>query len=416
VLILFSNLKPTAMTQKKVFFFFCFLLFVVSGSAQKIDKSKTSTTSTVSAKDIENLPFSRGINNFIIQQNFGYSRSKPEDGDSHTRGIGLNINYNRFIVDGVAIGAELDVASFRSELSNIDVIKNSNNMIYGNAIYGNSFGGTINLYGKASVGFGQSKSSYTSGPTNKEDLFGYRFEIGSPIHLYKDGGNYFTPFIRYNHLQQKDEGVKFIDNKFSFGFQYQNYSPCSGYQCDSHKDRRLSKNMYEQGRSFIGYSSMADYGFGKSKFESGNLSQETDISGGSFNLEYGYYVTRDIALGAGLSWNGSTDDDGNNKTTDSELSFMPMITLNAPTKNCFENFYLQAGYGFGFEKTKQGSNEDKYNTSNLCINIGFNHFFGKHIAFTPKIGYEWETFKNTDTNIKNKQSGIEFGLGCSLHW
>jgi len=93
-----------------------------------------------------------------------------------------------------------------------------------------------------------------------------------------------------------------------------------------------------------------------------------------------------------------------------------MFTLNEQGKDCFENLYLQAGYGFGFDKDKIGSTEYKYNTTNLSINLGFNHFFGKHIAFTPKIGYESETFKNTDTDVKNKQSGIGFGLGCSLHW
>jgi hypothetical protein len=172
--------------------------------------------------------------------------------------------------------------------------------------------------------------------------------------------------------------------------------------------------MYDQGRSFIGYTSMGDYGFGNTKSEPGN--SESDISGGSFNLEYGHYIARDIALGAGLSWNGSSEKDNYSKTTSSSLSFMPMITLNAPTKNCFENFYLQAGYAFGFDKDKTGSTEYKYNTTNLCINLGFNHFFGKHIAFTPKIGYESETFKDTNTNAKNKQSGIEFGIGGSLHW
>jgi hypothetical protein len=412
----FLNLKPIAMTPKKLLSFYCLLLFSICSLAQG-DKGKVpASTTTISAKDIEKLPFSKGINNFTIRQNFGYSRTKPEDSDDYTRGIGLSLDYNRFIVDGFAVGADINLSSFKSEINNIDVIKSSSVMVYGNAIYGNSFSGAINLYGKASVGFGQSKFSSTGNPTDKEDLFGYRFEVGSPIHLYNDGGNYITPFIRYNYIQQKEGSVKFSDNEFSLGFQFQNYSPCSGYQCDCNHGRRFSGNMYEQGSSFIGYTSMGDYGFGKSKFESGSFSDETDISGGSFNLEYGYFVSRDIALGAGFSWNGSSEDDGSGKTTESDFSFMPMITLHAPTKDCFENFFLQGGYGFGSEKIKTGTSEIKYNTTNLCINLGFNHFFGRHIAFTPRIGYEWETFKNTTTNIKDKQSGFEFGFGGTLYW
>jgi Outer membrane protein beta-barrel domain/TonB-dependent Receptor Plug Domain len=412
--IFISNLKPTAMTQKKIAYFFYLLLFVVSGSAQIIDKDIPTSTTTISAKEIEKLPFSRGINNFNIQQNFGYNRTKPENSDNHSRQIGLNLDYNRFIVDGFAVGAELDLSSIRTEINNIDVVKSTEVMLYGNAIYGHTFSSGLNLYGKASVGFGSSKTKYTNFPTDESDLFGYKLEIGSPIHLFNGGGNYITPFISYNFLQQKDDGAKYKVNGFDFGFRFENYSPCSAYQCDCKRDRRLSKNMYEQGRSLIGYTSTGDYGFGSTKSEPGN--NETDISGGSFNLEYGYYITRDIALGAGLSWSGSTEKDDFGKTTSSALSLMPMITLNAPTKDCFENFFLQAGYGFGFDKTKIGSTEYKYNTSNLCINLGFNHFFGKYLAFTPKIGHEWETFKNTDTNAKNKQSGFEFGFGCSLHF
>jgi Outer membrane protein beta-barrel domain len=412
--ILFSNLKPTAMTQKKVLFFSCILLFVVSGSSQVIDKETPSNVSIVSKEDFERLPFSKGINNFTIQQNFGFTRTKPENSDNHSRQIGLNLDYNRFIVDGFAVGAQLDFSSLRTEISNIDVIKSTEVMLYGNATYGHTFSGGLNLYGKASVGFGSSKSTYTSFPTDKSDLFGYKLEIGSPIHLFNGGGNYITPFVSYNFLQQKDDGAKYKVNGFDFGFRFENYSPCSAYQCDCKKGRRLSANMYDQGRSFIGYTSMGDFGFGNTKSEPGN--NETDVSGGSFNLEYGYYISRDIALGAGLSWDGSSEKDDFGKTTNSALSFMPMITLNAPTKDCFENFFLQGGYGFGFDKTKIGSTEYKYNTTNLCINIGFNHFLGKYLAFTPKIGYESETFKNTDTNAKNRQSGFEFGFGGSLRF
>jgi len=100
------------MIQKKVSFFFCLLLFVVSGSAQITDKDKASPTTTVSAKELEKVsPFSRGINNFIIQQNFGYRTLKPENSDNNTRRIDLNLDYNRFVVDSFAIGAALHLSS-----------------------------------------------------------------------------------------------------------------------------------------------------------------------------------------------------------------------------------------------------------------------------------------------------------------
>jgi hypothetical protein len=93
-----------------------------------------------------------------------------------------------------------------------------------------------------------------------------------------------------------------------------------------------------------------------------------------------------------------------------------MITANLPADNCWNNLFLQVGYGFGSQKNSSGPSDNKYSLSNYCVNLGFNDFFGRHIAFTPKIGYEWETSKNEDTDIKNKWSGLEFGLGASLRF
>ena len=393
------------------------MLLAISSEAQVTDKQTTSSVSAVSAKDLEKLPFSKGINNFTIQQNFGFSHRKLGSSDNNTSRIDVKLDYNRFIMDGFALGAGIDFFSEKTEFGTAD-IKNTEVLFSGNAIYGHTFNGNFNLYGKASVGFGSGKAIYTGTPatTIKGDFFAYSLEAGSPIHFCKDGGNYITPFIRYSHRQHKENGDENSKNQFSLGFAFQNYSACSGYQCDCKKGRTLSANMYEQGRSFIGYTSMGNYGFGKVKTDFGSFSNETDISGGEFDLEYGYYVTRDIALGAGLSWSNSSEGEGPGKYTESKFSFMPMITLNAPSKDCLENLFLEAGYGFGVEKFESGSSENKFNTTNLSINFGYNLFFGKHLAFTPKIGYESETFKHTENNVKTRQSGFEFGFGCSLHW
>jgi hypothetical protein len=405
------------MTQKKLLFFFCILLFVINSSAQG-DKDKASPVATISAEELDKLPFSQGVNNFTVKQNFNFTRIKPEDSDNNTRTFGLSVDYNRFVIDGLAIGANIDFSSLRSEIGSIDVVKSTSFALYGNVIYGRTFESGFNLYGKASVGFGTQKTSSTSFATSKDDLFGYRFEIGAPIHLFKDGGNYITPFIRYNSLKQTDDedDDEYTVNEFSLGFQFQNYSPWSAHKCDCNHGRGFSGGMYDQGRSFIGYTSMGEFGFGNTKFESGSFTDETDISGGSFNLEYGYYISKDIALGAGISWSSETEKDDAGKVSESAFSFMPMITLNAPAKNCLENLFLQGGYGFGSEKTEIGSTEYKYSTSNLNLSLGFNHFFGKHIALTPKIGYLGQTFKNKDTDVKDRQSGFQVGIGARLIW
>ena len=320
---------------------------VVISLAQKplTEKTSTTTTSAINSKSVEQLPFSRNFNESTIQKNIGYTRIKDDNSDNHTSNVNLDIDYNRFIIDHLGIGVELNLASSKYEAGNGST-KNNDWMAYGNIIYGNTFNNNFNLYGKLSIGFGNDKSTYLA-TTNKEDLFGYKLEIGSPVHLFDGGGNYITPYIGYNVLQRKDGGAKYTDNEFLFGFRFQNYSPCNAYACDCHHNRNFSRGAYEEGRSFIGYSSMGDFGFGKSKYDFGNVNTDDDVSGGLFNLEYGYYFIPNLAIGAGVNWNSQTTKSGNTKYTSSELVFMPMITANLPTDNCWNNLFLQGGYGFG---------------------------------------------------------------------
>jgi hypothetical protein len=93
-----------------------------------------------------------------------------------------------------------------------------------------------------------------------------------------------------------------------------------------------------------------------------------------------------------------------------------MITINAPSKNCLRNLFLEGGYGFGTEKFTSGSTTNKDKLTSFCVNLGYNDFFSNHLSFTPKIGYEWRTFKDDNTNIKTKEHGLEIGLGVGIHW
>jgi len=390
----------------------CSLLIGVLGSAQ-VPLVQTSTNTNVSSEEIAKLPFTRNFNEFTIQRNFNYTRTKPDNSDDHSTNIDLKLDYNRFVVDHVGLGVEVNLSSFKAEYGN-STSKTVDWIAYGNLIYGTSFD-NFNLYGKLSVGVGKSTDKYGS-TTTKDDLFGYKFEVGSPVHLFNDGGNYITPFIGYDFLQRKSSNVKFTDNFFELGFRFENYSPCSAYSCDCHHGRSFSRGAYDQGRSFIGYSSMGDIGFGKSKYKMGSNSVENDLSGGLFNLEYGYYVIPNLALGAGLSWDYQKQESGSTDYKSSSLLFRPMITANLPVDNCWNNLFLQGGYGFGVEKNTSGSNDQKSNLTNYGVYLGFNDFFGKHIAFTPKIGYEWATSKEDNTDIKEKSSGFEFGLGATLRF
>lgn len=405
------------MLPKKLLLLFCFLSFAILNQAQKtptVDKQQTNMVSTISSETIERSPFTRNFNEFTIQQNFDFSRLKPENSNGHTSNVNLNIDYNRFIVDHFALGVQFQESFSKTEMLNY-TYKNNNWMAYGNIIYGTTFTNSFNLYGKASLGFGQSKNDYSS-TTTKNDLFGYKLEIGSPIHLFSNGGNYFTPFIVYQFQQKKTDAGKYTNNDFRLGFRFENYSPCSEYECDCRHNRIFSGNMYDRGRSFIGYSSMGDFGFGNSKYIYNGNENKTDLCSDWLDLEYGYYFIPNLAIGAGMRWNSQTQKTGGSKYTNSELLFTPMLTANLPAKNSWNNLFVQGGYGFGYEKSSSGSGNQKNNLSNYCLNLGFNDFFGKHLAFTPKIGYDWQSSKNTTTNVKTQWSGPEFSMGVSLHF
>lgn len=406
------------MLPKQVLFTAYALSVGIISIAQKVptvDRSKTTTSTTVDAKSIEQLPFSRNFNEFTIRENLSYQHTKPDEGDSHTNTFNLNIDYNRFVIDHLALGVQLDLSTSKYESGNT-FSKSTNWMLYGDVMYGTTFNSNFNLYGKVSVGFGTDKFSATNTTSPKENQFGYKLEIGSPIHMFDDGGNYITPYIGYNYLQQKNSFGKTSDNEFSLGLKFQNYAPCGAYQCDCHHARTFSRGTYDAGRSFIGYSSWGNIDFGKSKFDYNNFNSENDIFDGSLSLEYGYYFIPNLAIGAGIDWSSQTNGSGNSKTTNSLFRLMPMITGNLPTDDCWNNLFLQAGYGFGFEKSSSGTNDQKTNITNYGVYVGFNDYFGKHLAFTPKIGYDWETFKNPTTDVKSKFSGFELGLGCSLHF
>jgi hypothetical protein len=401
------------MSPKQLSFVYCFLLIAVFSAAQRPIVETSTPVIKISSEDLEKLPFSKSFNEFTVQRNFNYMRTKPDNSDDHTANIDLKVDYNRFVVDHVGLGVEMNLSSLKEEFGN-STSKTVDWILYGNLIYGTSFD-NFNLYGKLSVGVGKSTDKFNSTIT-KDDLLGYKFEIGSPVHLFDDGGNYITPFIGYDFLQRKSSNIKFTDNGFQLGFRFENYSPCSAYSCDCHHGRSFSRGAYDQGRSFIGYSSMGDFGFGKTKYKVGNNSTKNDLSGGSLNLEYGYYIIPNLAVGAGLSWDYQKQESTGSDYKSSSLLFTPMITANLPSDNCWNNLFLQGGYGFGSEKNTVGSNDTKYNLTNYCVYLGFNDFFGKHITFTPKIGYEWETSKEENTDLKNKWSGLEFSLGGTLRF
>src|SRR5262245_15026141 len=77
------------------------------------DQTKISPSTNVSQKTIDQLPNVKGVNFFTVQRNIGYSVTKPKDAGTsgHTGNFTFNADYNRFIIDGFALGVGLDISS-----------------------------------------------------------------------------------------------------------------------------------------------------------------------------------------------------------------------------------------------------------------------------------------------------------------
>ncbi len=391
---------------------FCFLSAALYSSAQHIKKETTQPVTAINKETMGNLPFARGMNEIIAAVPYvDFSNSKSENSDNTNRNIDVNLEWNHFFGNGFGAGIQLDLSSQKNE-TGVGTFKTNDWMAYVNAIYGHSFD-NFNLYLKGSVGIGKGKDVGNTF-SNESDLFGYKVEVGSPVHLFNGGGNYFTPFIDYRYVREKDNSGTTANHTFGLGFRLENYSSCSSYQCDCHHGRGFSKNIYDRGRNFIGYSTMGHFNFGNSTYTFNNSKSKTDVSDGLLELQYGHYIIPDLAIGAGFSWNTQTNKSGSSKSSHTELLFTPLITANLPIKNCWNNLFVQGGYGFGSEKFSSGSFDQKNNQSQVCVNLGYNFLVTDHLSVTPMAGYDWDKSKNTTTDATTKSSGPDIKLGAAL--
>jgi hypothetical protein len=386
----------------------CLWLFATVAIQAQGNKSKAAPTSS-------NYAFEKGKHNFTLMQNLNYDHFKRKyngTDNGNASDLGLNFDYNYFIERNIGIGLDFN-SDFSSSKYGSSTLKSADWMTYLNFTYGTSISNNFDAYGRISVGIGQDRTKQTGYPTNKDDLFGFRFELGAPIRLCDNGNVYLTPHLGFDHLRDKFDGGKVVDNNIRFGLNLESYLFCSQTMCDLHHGGLLSRHSYDAGNSFIGYTTEGGFSFGSTKTEyPGNLTQKDHVFNGAFDLYYGYYIVKDIALGAEFSWQSHTEKDGL-KYTSSSFDFMPMVTGNLPMETSLNNLFFQAGYGFGAQKTTYNSTDTKYSLGAFCFKLGYNDFISDRISFTPKVGYEWNSVKQKSTNNKSTYSGLEFEIGAT---
>jgi hypothetical protein len=393
----------------------------------QVEKTSSSPASTITSREINNIPFARGSWEYLIRQNVEYHYFKnTQEGQSygHQNEFRIDIGADYFVANRIGIGLDFDAdwTGYHYQSDNTSSLC----MAYGNIMYGIPVNQNFNIYGKAAIGYGTQTIKYKSSGTStstKDNIYGYKLAVGTPIRFFERGPVYLTPQVSWNYLSTSFDGGKEKDNGLRVALGFEAYMGCRDFMCDCHHGFSLSKNIYQPGTSFFDFDTRGNFGFGtlKTTYSGSSAgSQQQNYSLESIGLGYDVYILHNIAIGGRVEIGGNSQKDKttNIKSTTGRWMITPMVEFNLPVNNGWNNTFLKAGVGFGSEKNSTSgssiSSSLKYNIFSYYTLIGYNDFIAKRLAFTPKIGYEWNSFKNTTTDIKQKSSGLQLEFGMRL--
>jgi hypothetical protein len=377
-------------------------------------------SSTISAKEIE--PFAKGQWEFLVNRKFDYENMAnygDNESSGHQNKLLIDLGATYYFAKGLGVGLDLS-GDFTGNHYSGDILNRKwiadLSFTYGIPIT-NNFG----VYGRAGIGYGMTNNIVkTSGnsTTTKFNLFNEKAETGVLIRPYENSQWFFNPYISYRNQTTNFDGGKETESRFQVGLRLEALLGCDEFTGGMRNGYGFP-NRYQQGSSFIGFISEGNFGLGQIKTSysgTGNSTSEIDFTKESLGFEYNVYVLHNLAIGAEFQIGGEVQKDKgtDNKVTTGDWSINPGIELNLPVQNGLNNMFLKGGITFGSEKngTTNGTNSStlKTNIFNYCAGLGYNDFFTNRLSFTPIIEYNWNTNKDTDTNLKLKTRGLDFGL------
>ncbi len=416
--------------MKKNTLLFSFFLLLANGwlTAQKIPKETSAPITTVPAEDLKNLAFSKRTWEFTITKpNLSFSQSQIKvngiDQGSQTNFI-LDVGAHYYLIDNIAAGVEVIMSNSTFKNNGNKQVLNSW-MSYADVTYGRNLGGIINIYARGGVGVGAvtTKNTPSYGPATKfkSDLFGYKFNIGAPIRLERNGNAYLTPEIGYWYNREKFDGGTETDNRFGLGLKLETFLQCDKAACEATRSYRSLHQMYSPGSSFLGVSTEGGLYFGKTEAKYDNNfppPSEQKYSLADLSLSYNYYFIRNLSGGLNVNFSNSVYKNtvSDFRQTNTNFSVTPMLELNMPVENRILNdLFIRGGYSFGTQKSEYRSggfnNTSKYSMGNFCLGLGYNFFFKKKLSLTPVFEYDWTTYKDKDSDQKEKYTGPNFSIG-----
>lgn len=325
----------------------------------------------------------------------------------------------------------LDVGYYHSKevLKNSVDFKDGSDMVYLGGLYGGTVQ-DVNLQGFAFVGLGASRYMYSEDYTEKSTEIDFMIGLESPISLSGSCNGLLTPRIGfyYSHCSWKgDEGNEMdypggVTNSKSLivDLDVTFFIPRSDLFCDLRQKCSSSSGMYTKGTSLLGTKSLLGFKFGgaKTDYDETDGSYSTDyentFSSYYFDALYYYYLIENLALGfdVGFSCSGDKFKDSDEKYKVRRFLLTPGIMYNLPADGCLNNLFVNGGIGFGLERevdtyddyeSKSGNNILAWN-----LGVGYNYFFTKYLSLTPRLYYDWQSFKPTDSGDNGSRSTVKY--------
>lgn len=382
----------------------------------------------VSAQDevnkgrISYYPFQKGNWGYPLERKIDFGRYTDfDDGNKLGNGTEFSINFDKVYFLGRNIGIDLEYCMDWWDEEDYSETDWTGRL---GLIYGTPLSERINLYAEFGGIYGKNRYEQPSNPNvQKNHSSGYFFEAGLPVHL--NSNVFFTPKINWSRVTTEYANGEEVKNGFGFSVGLESYMGLDEAMCDHKQGYSLSKDKYSQGNNYFNFQTMGNFRFGNGENSFTTPippPSEYDFSGGRLGVNYRYYIIDNLALGAKLNYRTSTqeNENGGYKTTNSKWSISPRLTYNLPLNNGWNNWFLEAGVGFGSSKNKaeypNTTNESKYNDFNYGFWTGYNFFFTDRLALTPQVGYKSATSKFDGTGNKSKTRSLDLEIGVQYNF
>ncbi len=137
---------------------------------------------------------------------------------------------------------------------------------------------------------------------------------------------------------------------------------------------------------------------------------EDETSSFTFAPSAGYFVINDLAVGLGLNYAHSKNDDVKSDT----FVVMPQATYFFATSGNIKP-YVEAGIGYGFNKTSDDDSEAKADGLAYGAGLGVAYFVNPSVAFNLGLNYSGANLKfSEDSNLETDVNTLGVGVGISV--